>query len=206
MAVKLKRLNQQVMVITGVSSGIGLVTARAAAERGTRLVLASRSQCELQQLKEEITANGGQAIAVGADVGQEEDVRRIAQAAQEQFGGFDTWVNNAGVSIYGKLLEISIEDMRRLFETNFWGVVYGSLEAARNLKQQGGAIINIGSLIGPGDPNAGDLQRIEACGKRFYRCIAHGARRGRRADLGNPNQAGSHRHALFRPCKKLYAR
>ena len=88
----------------------------------------------MQQLKEEITANGGQAIAVGADVGQEEDVRRIAQAAQEQFGGFDTWVNNAGVSIYGKLLEISIEDMRRLFETNFWGVVYGSLEAARNLK------------------------------------------------------------------------
>jgi NADP-dependent 3-hydroxy acid dehydrogenase YdfG len=95
MAVKLKRLNQQVMVITGASSGIGLVTARAAAERGTRLVLASRSQGELQQLKEEITANGGQAIAVGADVGQEEDVRRIAQAAQEQFGGFDTWVNNA---------------------------------------------------------------------------------------------------------------
>ena len=84
------------------------MTARAAAERGTRLVLASRSQCELQQLKEEITANGGQAVAVGADVGQEEDVRRIAQAAQEQFGGFDTWVNNAGVSIYGRLLEISI--------------------------------------------------------------------------------------------------
>jgi short-subunit dehydrogenase len=55
MAVKLKRLNQQVMVITGASSGIGLVTARAAAERGTRLVLASRSQGELQQLKEEIT-------------------------------------------------------------------------------------------------------------------------------------------------------
>lgn len=147
MAVKLKRLNQQVMVITGASSGIGLVTARAAAEHGTRLVLASRSQGELQQLKEEITANGGQAIAVGADVGQEEDVRRIAQAAQEQFGGFDTWVNNAGVSIYGKLLEISIEDMRRLFETNFWGVVYGSLEAARNLKQRGGAIINIGSTL-----------------------------------------------------------
>jgi short-subunit dehydrogenase len=147
MAVKLKRLNQQVLVMTGASSGIGLVTARAAAERGTRLVLASRSQGELQQLKEEITANGGQAIAVGADVGQEEDVRRIAQAAQEQFGGFDTWVNNAGVSIYGKLLEISIEDMRRLFETNFWGVVYGSLEAARNLKQRGGAIINIGSTL-----------------------------------------------------------
>jgi short-subunit dehydrogenase len=74
-------------------------------------------------------------------------VRRIAQAAQENFGGFDTWVNDAGVSIYGKLSEISVEDMRRVFETNFWGLVYGSLEAARILKERGGAIINIGSTL-----------------------------------------------------------
>jgi short-subunit dehydrogenase len=118
-----------------------------AAERGTRLVLSSRSEEALQQLTEEVSRNRGQAIAVGADVGKEEDVRRIAQAAQENFGGFDTWVNDAGVSIYGKLLEVSVEDMRRLFETNFWGLVYGSLEAARNLKDRGGAIINIGSTL-----------------------------------------------------------
>jgi short-subunit dehydrogenase len=147
MALKLKKLNEQVMVITGASSGIGLVTARMAAERGTRLVLASRSEEALQQLTEEISRKGGQAIAVGADVGNEEDVRRIAQAAQENFGGFDTWVNDAGVSIYGKLSEISVEDMRRVFETNFWGLVYGSLEAARILKERGGAIINIGSTL-----------------------------------------------------------
>ena len=147
MAVRLKRLNEQVMVITGASSGIGLVTARMAAKRGARLVLTSRSHDELQQLVEEITCNGGQAIAVSADVGKEEDVHQIVQAAKEQFGGFDTWVNNAGVSVYGKMLEVSIEDMRRVFETNFWGLVYGSLEAARQLKERGGAIINIGSTL-----------------------------------------------------------
>ena len=89
MAVRLKRLNQQVMVITGASSGIGLVTARAAAERGTRLVLVSRSFDELQA-ERGINGYGGQAIAVDADLGKEEDVRRIAEAAREQFGGFDT--------------------------------------------------------------------------------------------------------------------
>lgn len=74
-----------------------------AAKRGERLVLSARSEEELRELTEEIKANGGLAIAVRADVGDAEDVRRLAQAAQEQFGGFDdTWVNNAGVSIYGK--------------------------------------------------------------------------------------------------------
>lgn len=72
-----------------------------AAKRGARLVLLARRR-ELRELTEEIKANGGLAIAVRADVGDAEDVRRLAQAAQEQFGGFDTWVNNAGVSIYGK--------------------------------------------------------------------------------------------------------
>jgi short-subunit dehydrogenase len=147
MAVKLKKLNEQVMVITGASSGIGLVTARMAAKHGARLVLSSRSEGKLGELTEEIKANGGQAIAVRADVGDQEEVRRLAQAAEEQFGGFDTWVNNAGVSVYGKLSEVSREDMRRVFETNFWGLVYGSLEAARQLKERGGAIINIGSTL-----------------------------------------------------------
>jgi short-subunit dehydrogenase len=67
--------------------------------------------------------------------------------AQQRFGGFDTWINNAGVSIYGKLEEVPLDDMRKLFETNFWGVVYGSLEAARYLKKSGGAIINVGSIL-----------------------------------------------------------
>lgn len=147
MNIQLKRLNEQVMVITGASSGIGLVTARMAAERGARLMLTARNQQALQQITDEINASGGEAIQVAADVGDEKDMRRVARAATEHYGGFDTWINNAGISVYGRLLEISIDDHRRLFETNFWGVVYGSQIAAEHLRQTGGAIINIGSTL-----------------------------------------------------------
>lgn len=84
---------------------------------------------------------------VVADVGREEDVRRIGETAVKYFGGFDTWVNNAGVSIYGRVLEVSSEDHRRLFETNYWGVVYGSQVAAEHLRARGGAIITVGSSL-----------------------------------------------------------
>jgi short-subunit dehydrogenase len=144
---KLKKLKEQVIVITGASSGIGLVTARMAAEKGARLVLASRSEDALRQLTDEVKASNVEAVYVVADVSRQEEVQRIGDKAIEHFGGFDTWVNNAGVSVYGTLLEVSLEDMRRVFETNVWGVVHGSLVAARHLRQNGGAIINIGSTL-----------------------------------------------------------
>src|SRR5687767_5283220 len=147
MQVKLKNLNEQVIVITGASSGIGLTTARMAAERGARVVLASRNEDALRKLANEINESGADAVSVVADVGKERDVEKIAAEALHRFGGFDTWVNNAGVSIYGDLEEVSTKDMRQLFETNFWGTVYGSLIAARNMKSRGGAIINIGSTL-----------------------------------------------------------
>lgn len=147
----LKKLDEQVVVITGASSGIGLTTARLAAARGARLVLAARNGDALNELADEIRRGGGEAVAVVADVGSEDDVRGIARAATERFGGFDTWVNNAGSSIYGQMIDISTEDHRRLFETNFWGVVYGSREAARHFRAKGGrhagALINVGSVL-----------------------------------------------------------
>jgi short-subunit dehydrogenase len=148
MGVKLKKLSEQVVVITGASSGIGLVTAREAARRGAKLVLVARAEDALRQLVGEIEAAGGEAIHVAADVGREEDVRRVAEAALARFGRIDTWVNNAGVSIYGRILDTPFEDMRRLYETNFWGVVYGSVVAAEILRQRGGALINVGSTVG----------------------------------------------------------
>lgn len=146
MKMKLKPISEQVMVITGASSGIGLTTARLAAKRGARLVLAARNQVALEQLVSELQADGYEAGYVVADVGNEDDVRKVARFAHERFGGFDTWVNNAGIGIFGALLEGASEDYRRLFETNFWGVVYGSLEATRHLKERGGALINVGSV------------------------------------------------------------
>ncbi|MVN87249.1 SDR family NAD(P)-dependent oxidoreductase [Deinococcus sp. HMF7620] len=142
-----KPLNEQVMVITGASSGIGLSTAREAARRGVRLVLVARSTEALQILVEEIRRGGGQAVAVVADVSQEVDVQRVAQQAIETYGGFDTWVNNAGVGMYGKLEDAQEDDMRRLFDVNLWGVVHGSRTALRQLKAHGGVLINMGSVV-----------------------------------------------------------
>lgn len=150
MSIRLKKLPDQIMVITGATSGIGLTTARLAAKGGAKLVLAARNESALRDLVQEIRADGGTAEFIVADVGIEEGVRGIARVAVEKFGGFDTWVNNAGSSIYGAMAEVSTEDHRRLFDTNFWGVVYGSLEAARHFRQRGGqpcALINVGSVL-----------------------------------------------------------
>jgi len=147
MKVELRALEAQTVVITGATSGIGLVTARKAAAKGARLVLVSRSEEALRNLAEEINEAGGQATYAVADVSNEDEVRRVATIARERFGGFDTWVNNAGVSIYGSLTEVSLADHRRLFDTNYWGVVHGSLVAVEHLQQRGGTIINIGSAL-----------------------------------------------------------
>lgn len=147
MRISLKPIHQQRIVLTGATSGIGLVTARMAAREGARLVLAARSEDALRRLTNEINSRGGESIYVVADVGSESDVRRIAESAIERFGGFDTWINNAGVSIYGRLRDVPIGDHRRLFETNYWGLVHGSLIAAEHLRSRGGALINIGSTL-----------------------------------------------------------
>ncbi len=144
---KLKLLAEQVIVITGASSGIGMATALSAAEQGARVVLVSRNEVSLAEVQRRIEDMGGEAIYVVADVGNQEDVKNVVKETIQAFGGFDTWVNNAGVSIFGRLEEVSDEDNRRLFDTNYWGIVYGSLAAAEHLKIKGGAIINLGSLL-----------------------------------------------------------
>jgi short-subunit dehydrogenase len=151
MGISLKPLRNQVVVITGASSGIGLVTARMAAKQGAKLVVAARNEDALRQLVEEIRSSGGEAIYVTADVGKEEDINHIAERAIAEFGGFDTWVNNAGVSIFGRCMEVTIPDMKRMFDTNFWSVVYGSRAAVNHFKQRqvgSGALINVGSFFG----------------------------------------------------------
>lgn len=144
---KLKPIEQQVVVITGPSSGIGMCTALLAAGRGAKVVLASRSEHVLDQLCEAINGSGGEAIRVVADVGKRVDMDAVADEAIARFGRIDTWINNAGVAIYGKLDEVAEADSRRLFDTNFWGVVNGSLAALPHLRQSGGALINVGSEV-----------------------------------------------------------
>ena len=147
MKIRLLPLHEQVMVITGASSGIGLVTAKHAATGGARLVLAARNARDLEQAVEDIRARGGRAIHVAADVADPQQVERIADAAVREFGHIDTWVNNAAVSMYGRIMQLSIEDMRRQMDVNYWGHVYGSRIAVRQMRERGGALINIASAL-----------------------------------------------------------
>lgn len=147
--IRQRPLHEQVMVITGASSGIGLANARAAAAAGVTLVIAARSGTILERVAAELRAAGAPAVTtVVCDVGNEDDVRRLEAAALEAHGRVDTWVNNAGISVYGSLKDVPIAEQRRLFETDYWGVVHGSLAAARIMRHQGGGtIITVGSAL-----------------------------------------------------------
>src|SRR5687768_6085609 len=147
MDIRLKPLRDQVMVITGASSGIGLVTAKHAAHEGARVVLAARNESALRDAVDAIRDGGGRAIHVVADVADPGQVERLADAAVAEFGRIDTWVNNAAVSMYGRITDLSIEDMRRQMDVNYWGQVYGSRAAVSRMRRSGGALVNVGSAL-----------------------------------------------------------
>jgi len=147
MRIALKPLDQQVIVITGGSSGIGLVTAKRAARRGAKVVIAARNGRELQRAVWTIEAEGGTAVSCVADVAESGDVERVVDTALDAFGRIDTWVNNAGVALFGKLTEIPLADQRRQFDVIYWGTVHGSLAAIPQLALAGGALINVSSIV-----------------------------------------------------------
>lgn len=145
---RLRPIDRQVVVITGASSGVGMATARLAAERGATVVLVSRNEPELARIEDQIRAAGGRATHVAADVSDRERLRAVVDHCVREHGGFDTWVNDASASVFGELLGVPLEDHRRLFEVNFWGVVHGSKLAAEHLRTRGGgAIVNVGSML-----------------------------------------------------------
>src|SRR5690348_5151723 len=144
---KLKPIDEQTIVITGASSGIGRATALKAADEGARVVCVARNETALQEVVREIRDADGDAIYAIADVAVPAELDAAAQLAVSTYGGFDTWVNDAGVGLYGRLDEIPLEEKRRLFDVTFWGVVHGARSALRHLRERGGgAIVNVGSV------------------------------------------------------------
>jgi NADP-dependent 3-hydroxy acid dehydrogenase YdfG len=147
MAMRQKQVKDQVIVITGASSGIGLATAKEAAARGARVVLNSRDPVDLSRAVQEIREDGGDCVMHVGDVADRSAMEGLADTAIATYRRIDTWINNAGVSIYGEISEVRIEDARRLFDTNYWGVVNGSLVAVEHLETFGGTLINVGSVL-----------------------------------------------------------
>lgn len=140
-------LRDQVVVITGASTGIGREAALEFARTGARVVLAARNARALETLAREIRRQGGQALAVPTDVTDYEAVERLAAAAVERFGRIDTWVNNAAVSFYATFEEASIPEMRRQVEVNYWGNVHGFKAALPHMKASGGVWISVASAL-----------------------------------------------------------
>jgi short-subunit dehydrogenase len=197
---KLKPLARQVMVITGATSGIGLSTARAAAAKGARLVLAARNEDALKAVQQDLKSKGAETAYVVADVGDEGDVRRIVEQAIGRFGGFDTWVNNAGVSIFGPLTQTPLDDHKRLFDTNYWGVVHGSLAAVEHFKTRdgGGALINVGSVLGD---LAVPLQGTQAASKHAVKGFNNALRMELMAERAPVSLTLIKPSAIDTPCK-----
>ena len=146
MTFKLKPLAEQVIVITGASSGIGLATARTAAKAGAKVLLVARSEAELAEEVAAITREGGTADYKVADVGDADQVRAAAAHAAQRFGRIDTWVNNAGTAIYAKIIDTPDDEHEQLFRTNYFGMVHGCRAAVPHLREQGGALITVASV------------------------------------------------------------
>jgi NAD(P)-dependent dehydrogenase (short-subunit alcohol dehydrogenase family) len=139
-------VGDQVVVITGASSGIGRATALEFGRRGASVVLAARNEQALHEVQREIERQGGQAHTVLTDVALWPQVQRLAQQAVDRFGRIDTWVNNAAVTTYGTLEELEIEEVEQVIRVNLLGAIYGVKAVLPHLRRQGqGTIINVGS-------------------------------------------------------------
>jgi NAD(P)-dependent dehydrogenase (short-subunit alcohol dehydrogenase family) len=146
---KLKPIDQQVVVVMGASSGIGRETAIRFAKKGAKLVVSARSKAGLDSLVDEINTMGGEATAVVADVTDFDQVKAVADRAVREYGQLDTWVHLAAVSIYATFENTRPEEFRRIIDVNLVGQAYGAMAALPHLRREGrGALIHISSIEG----------------------------------------------------------
>lgn len=138
----------QVVMITGASAGIGRATARAFAKRGANIGLFARGTERLEAARAEVEEAGGRALVLAGDVADEEAVESAAQQLEQEFGPIDIWVNNAMVSVFSPIAEMTPEEFRRVTEVTYLGYVWGTLAALRRMRPRNqGTIINVGSAL-----------------------------------------------------------
>src|SRR5207248_1199417 len=141
--------NGKVVVITGASSGFGKGAALKFASEGADLVLGARRKKLLKQVAAECEEHGVRAVTVECDVSQQSEIDELAEAALDEFGRFDVWVNNAGVAAFGEFDKVPMKEHEQVIETNLLGTMYGSYAALKHFYERGeGTLINISSFIG----------------------------------------------------------
>ncbi len=137
----MKPVSEQVVVVLGASSGIGRATALALAREGASVVCASRGAEALGTLVREVEEAGGTAVAVPTDITNPYALEALVQAAEGRYGRVDTWVNVAGVSVYGSVRDVPLEDFRRVLEVNLLGHVAATKAALPALERAGGGVV-----------------------------------------------------------------
>lgn len=147
---KSQHLRDRVAVVTGASRGIGKAIALALASEGAKVVVNyARSPEAAQQVVEEITQAGGEAVALGGDVGEEEQVEKLIKQTLEKFSRIDVLVNNAGITRDTLLLRMKTEDWQAVIDLNLTGVFLCTRAVSKiMLKQKSGRIVNITSVTG----------------------------------------------------------
>ena len=138
----------EVIVITGASAGVGRATVQAFARRGARLGLIARGPDGLEAARKEVEQLGGSALVFAVDVANAEKVEEAAARVEKEFGPIDIWVNNAMVSVFSPVKEMTAEEFHRVTEVTYLGVVYGTLAALkRMLPRDRGSIVQVGSAL-----------------------------------------------------------
>ena len=142
-----KHLADQVVIVTGASSGLGRAVARAAGARGAKVVVTARTGEALDNCVREIEAAGSEALAVPADCTVQDDVQRVVEQALDRFGRIDTYVANAIVTVYAEVERLEPEELRRVMDVNFFGVVYGLWAALPQLSRSRGTFLHVSSAL-----------------------------------------------------------
>jgi NAD(P)-dependent dehydrogenase (short-subunit alcohol dehydrogenase family) len=142
-----KPLREQVLVVTGASSGLGRAIARLAGERGAKVVVTARNEDALANCVAEVERAGSEALAVSGDVTDQAQVERVVAEAVERFGRIDTYVANAIVTVYAEAERLEPEELRRVWEVNFFGVVYGYWAALPHLRESRGTFLHVSSAL-----------------------------------------------------------
>jgi NADP-dependent 3-hydroxy acid dehydrogenase YdfG len=164
----------KVVVITGASSGLGEATARLLSAEGATVVLGARRTERIQSLADELTGNGGKALAIQTDVTDIDQVQQLVDAAVQTYGRIDVMINNAGLMPHSPLERRKIDDWNRMIDVNIKGVLYGIAAALPYMQQQkAGHIINVSSVAGHKVRSGGV---VYAATKTAVRVISEGLR------------------------------